>query len=158
LVALGFIVILILYGTIGVLAAAGTIFIVPKVLASRGEQAFYGAFLVMIAAFYLAFGAYFESTAAWRAEAAAVMVFAAIGLTGVRLPVAIIIGYLLHGLWDLLHELQAHGVASGFEPGRLTAIPLAYGVFCVAFDICVAAYCYRRRGAWRAAWKGNAAG
>jgi hypothetical protein len=56
LVALGFIVILILYGTIGVLAAAGTIFIVPKVLASRGEQAFYGAFLVMIAAFYLAFG------------------------------------------------------------------------------------------------------
>lgn len=51
--------------------------------------------------------------------------FVAIGLLGMRLPVAVIVGYSLHGLWDLLHELQAHGAYSAFQPGQLTAIPLA---------------------------------
>jgi hypothetical protein len=36
------------------------------------------------------------------------------------LPFALIVGYSLHGLWDLLHELQAHGAYSVFEPGQLT--------------------------------------
>jgi len=76
-----------------------------------------------------------------------------IGLLGVRLPFALIVGYPLHGLWDLLHELQAHGAYSAFEPGQLTAIPLAYGVFCAAFDFCIAAYFYARRADWSAAWK-----
>lgn len=31
--------------------------------------------------------------------------------------------------WDLPHELQAHGAYATFEPGQLTAIPLAYGIF-----------------------------
>jgi hypothetical protein len=61
--------------------------------------------------------------------------------------------YSLHGLWDLLHELQAHGAYSAFEPGQLTAVPLAYGVFCAAFDFCMAAYFYARRAEWIAAWK-----
>jgi hypothetical protein len=108
-------------------------------------------FLILIAAFYLAFVAYFGNAAAWRAETAAVVVFALIGLFGVRLPVALIAGYPLHGLWDLLHELQAQGY-SAFEPGQLTAIPLAYGVFCAAFDVCIAAYAYARRAEWEAAW------
>ena len=81
------------------------------------------------------------------------MAFVAIGLLGTRLPFALIVGYSLHGLWDLLHELQAHGAYSGFGPGRLTAIPLAYGVFCLAFDFFMAAYCYRRWPDWNAAWK-----
>jgi hypothetical protein len=55
--------------------------------------------------------------------------------------------------WDLQHELQAHGAYSAFEPGRLTVIPLAYGVFCAAFDFCMAAYCYARCTEWIAAWK-----
>lgn len=153
---LGFVVILILYATIGLLGAVGTIFLARKFLGPRGEQAFYGAFLIMIAAFYLAFAAYFGSQAAWRAETAAVVVFAAIGLFGTRLPLALIVGYPMHGLWDLLHELQAHGVYSAFEPGQLTAIPLAYGVFCLAFDFSMAAYFYTRRAEWEAAWKGGA--
>ncbi|HKW39292.1 MAG TPA: hypothetical protein VJO54_15950 [Burkholderiales bacterium] len=150
---LGFVVILILYATIGLLAAAGTIFLARKFLGPRGEQVFYGAFLVMIAAFYLAFTAYFGAATAWRAETAAVAVFAAIGLLGTRLPLALIVGYPLHGLWDLLHELQAHGIHSAFEPGQLTAIPLAYGVFCLAFDFSVAAYFHTRRAGWGAAWR-----
>jgi hypothetical protein len=79
--------------------------------------------------------------------------FIAIGLVGVRLPFALIIGYPLHGLWDLLHEFQTHEAYSAFEPGQMTAIPLAYGVFCAVFDFCVGAYLYSRRAEWGAAWK-----
>jgi len=35
-----------------------------------------------------------------------VVAFVAIGLLGARLPFALIVGYSLHGLWDLLHEFQ----------------------------------------------------
>jgi hypothetical protein len=115
-------------------------------------------FLIMIAAFYLGFAAYFGAGTAFRVEAAAVAVFAVIGIIGVRLPVALIVGYLLHGLWDMVHELQTHGVQSMFDPGQLTAIPLAYGFFCVAYDFCVAGYAYTRREEWSAASNAGARG
>jgi hypothetical protein len=136
---LGFVVIVILYAAIGLMAAAGTISIGRKIFARKAEQIFYAMFLIMVAAFYLAFAAYVGSTTSWSLETAVVVAFVVIGLRGARLPFVLIAGYILHGLWDLLHELQAHGVYSGFEPGQLTAIPLAYGVFCAAFDICMAA-------------------
>jgi hypothetical protein len=154
---IGFVVIMILYATIGLMAAAGAILVVPKFLAPRAEQIFYGVFLVLIAAFYMAFAAYFGTETAWRVETAAVVIFTAIGLFGTRLPIALIVGYPLHGLWDLLHELQAHGAWLGFEPEQLTAIPLAYGIFCLVFDFCMAAYFHTRRGEWDAAWKMAAA-
>ena len=150
---LGFVVIVILYAVIGLMAAAGAILIARKMLPPKAEQIFYAMFLIMIAAFYLAFVAYFGMATAWRLEAAVVVGFVAIGLLGARLPFALIVGYSLHGLWDLLHELQAHGAYSAFEPGQLTAIPLAYGVFCAAFDFCMAAYFYARRAEWIAARK-----
>jgi hypothetical protein len=150
---LGFVVIVILYAVIGLMAAAGAIFIARKNLAPKAEQIFYAMFLIMIAAFYLAFAAYFRVATAWRLETAVVAAFVAIALPGARFPLALIVGYSLHGLWDLLHELQAHGAYSAFEPGRLTPIPLAYGVFCAAFDFCMAAYFYLRRAEWIAAWK-----
>src|SRR5258706_3411544 len=148
---LGFLVIVVLYAVIGLLAAAGAIYTFRKMLGPRAEQIFYGMFLIAIAAFYLAFAAYFGAANALRMETVAVVVFAAIGLFGVRLPIALIIGYPLHGLWDLVHELQAQGY-SAFEPGQLTAIPLAYGVFCAAFDFCIAGDFHTRRGEWEAAW------
>ena len=154
---LGFVVIVILYATIGLMGAAGAIFLVRKFVGPKGEQIFYGLFLILIAAFYLAFAAYFGAAAAWRVEISAVVVFSLIGLFGTRLPIALIVGYPLHGLWDLLHELQALGAFSGFEPGELTAIPLAYGIFCAVFDFCIAAYFHTRRGEWDAAWETAAA-
>jgi hypothetical protein len=150
---LGFVVIMILYPVIGLMAAAGTIFIARKIFAPKAEQIFYAMFLIMIAAFYLAFAAYFGVATAWRLETAVVVAFVAIGLLGRRLPFALIVGYSVHAVWDLLHELQAHGAYSAFGPGQLTAIPLAYGVFCAAFDFCIAAYCYTRRAEWGAASK-----
>jgi hypothetical protein len=71
----GFVVIVILYATIGLMAAGGAIFIVRKFLGPKAEQIFYAMFLVMIAAFYLAFAAYYGATAAWRTETAVVGVF-----------------------------------------------------------------------------------
>jgi hypothetical protein len=149
----GFVVIVILYAVIGFLAAAGAIFIARKFLAPKAEQIFYAIFLILVAAFYLAFAAYLGEATAWRLETAVVLAFVAMGLVGVRLPFALIVGYSLHGLWDLVHEFQAHGAYSAFEPGQLTAIPLAYGVFCAVFDFSVAAYFFTRRAEWNAAWK-----
>ena len=150
---LGFVVIVILYAAIGFMAAAGVMLIARKVLAPKAEQIFYAMFLIMIAAFYLSFAAYFGVATAWRLETAAIVAFVAIGLLGTRLPFALIAGYSLHGLWDLLHEFQAHGAYSAFEPGQLTAIPLAYGVCCAAIDLCLAAYFCARYSEWIAAWK-----
>jgi hypothetical protein len=150
---LGFAVIVILYAVIGLMAAAGAILIARKILAPKAEQIFYAMFLILIASFYLAFAAYFGVTTVWRTETVAVLVFVAIGLLGTRLPLALVFGYSMHGVWDMLHEFQAHGAYSAFEPGQLTAIPLAYGIFCAAFDFCVAAYLYARRTRRIAAWE-----
>jgi uncharacterized protein DUF6010 len=150
---LGFVVIVVLYASIGLMAAAGAILFVRKYLAPKAEQIFYAGFLVMIAAFYLAFAAYYGAAEAWRTELTAVAIFAALALLGARLPAALMAGYLFHGLWDFVHELQGHGSGSGFEPGQLTAIPLAYGIFCAVFDFTVAGYAYTRRAEWNGAWK-----
>ena len=148
---IGFLVIVVLYATIGLLAAAGAISITRKI-GPKAEQVLYGLFLVIIAALYLAFVAYFGKATAWRVETAVVVFFALVGLFGVRLPIALVIGYALHGAWDLVHELQAQGAISTYYLGPLTAVPLAYGVFCAALDVCIAGYAFKRRDEWSAAW------
>lgn len=153
---IGFIVIVALYVVIGLMSAVGSIFISQRIFTAKTEQIFYGIFLIPIAGFYLAFTAYFGIETAWRLESIAVLAFVAIGLLGTRIPFAIIIGYPLHGLWDLLHELHIHGGFSVFEPGQATAVPLAYGIFCVAYDFSMAVYFCKRRSDWDAAWKSKA--
>ena len=94
-------VIIVLYVSVGILAAAGSIFISQKLFSAKAEQIFFALFLVAIAAFYLAFTAYFGDQGAWRLETEAVIVFAVFGILGLRLPVVLIIGYCLHGIWDV---------------------------------------------------------
>ncbi|HXH50891.1 MAG TPA: DUF6010 family protein [Terriglobia bacterium] len=147
---IGFIVIAVLYLTIGFLSAAGSIYLSRKIFKPKAEQTFYGLFLIAIAGFYLAFAAYFGTDAAWQLEWAGVLVFAVMGLTGTRLPLALVVGYPLHGAWDLLHELHAHGALPAFGADQLTAIPLAYGIFCLAYDFSMGAYFYTRRKEWAA--------
>lgn len=149
----GFVVIAMLYLVIGLMAARGTICIFRKIFMPKSEQIFYGMFLIFIAAFYMAFAAYFGAGTAWQLETTVVIAFVAISLLGMRLPFALMVGYSVHGLWDLLHELQAHGQHSPLQPGQLTAIPLAYGLFCAAFDFSMVAYFYRRRVEWNATRK-----
>lgn len=148
-------VIIALYISIGLMSAAGSIAISQKVFSTKAEQIFFGLFLVPIAGFYVAFTAHFGNAGAWRLEAGAVAIFAVLGVLGSRVSVVLMLGYVLHGLWDLLHELHAHaGVAFDTVPG--TEIPLAYGAFCATYDWCMAAYFYTRCRQWRAAWGAQA--
>ncbi len=154
---LGFAVIVTLYVVIGLLAVAGSIVLSKKLFAPKFEQIFYGLFLIPIAGFYLAFVAYFGNEPAWRLEVYALFMFSLLGIIGTRIPFAIIFGYPLHGIWDALHEFHAHAGAIVFEPGQLTAIPLAYGIFCATYDVGIAVYFYHRRSEWLKGWQVKAA-
>jgi hypothetical protein len=80
---LGGLVIFLLYLVIGLLSAIGSILVFRRIFQGRWEQIFWALFLVVIAAFYLSFAAYFEaSTHAWQTEVIAVAVF--VGLCGSR--------------------------------------------------------------------------
>ncbi|MGH9966672.1 MAG: hypothetical protein ACREBG_02400 [Pyrinomonadaceae bacterium] len=105
--AIGLIVIVALYISIGVMSAAGSVYISKSIFSAKVEQIFFGLFLIPIAGFYLAFTAHFGDKDAWQLEATAVAVFTVFGLVGVRVPFALIVGYLLHGLWDAVHEFNA---------------------------------------------------
>ena len=154
---IGLIVIVVLYITIGVMSAAGPVYIAKSIFSAKVEQIFFGLFLIPIAGFYLAFTAHFGDKDAWQLEAMAVAVFAVFGLVGVRVPFALIVGYLLHGLWDAVHEFNAHAGGSLLGAGQTTSVPLAYGFFCATYDVLMAAYFYTRRNEWQAAWSGGSA-
>src|SRR5438876_10344007 len=151
--AIGLRVIVALYVTMGVMSAAGSVYIAKLIFSAKVEQIFFGLFLIPIAGFYLAFTAYFEDRDAWQLEATAVAIFTFFGLVGTRLSFALIVGYLLHGLWDVVHEFNAHAGGSLLGPRQTTSVPLAYGFFCATYDFLLAAYFYTRCGQWRAAWK-----
>ncbi len=150
--AIGLIVIVTLYIAIGVMSAAGSVYIAKSIFSAKAEQIFFALFLIPIAGFYLAFTAYFGDKDAWQLEATAVAVFTVFGLAGVRVSFALIVGYLLHGLWDAVHEFSAHAGGSLLGTRQITSVPLAYGFFCATYDFLMATYFYTRRKQWRAAW------
>ena len=151
--AVGLAVIVALYIAIGVMSAAGSIYISKSIFGAKAEQIFFGLFLIPIAGFYLAFTAYFGDKDAWQIEAMAVAVFTVLGLVGVRVSSVLIVGYLLHGIWDAVHEINAHAGGSLLGPRQTTSVPLAYGFFCATYDFLMAAYFYTRRNQWHAAWR-----
>jgi hypothetical protein len=141
--------ILILYLVIGVVAAIGSVTISRSRFSPRVEHTFFALLLIPIAAMYLAFVAYFGDSSTLRPEAFVVAVFAVLGLLGLRFPALVVLGYGLHGGWDLVHEIWVHlgAGAGGAQP--FTDIPLAYGVFCAAYDWCMGGYFFTRLAAWR---------
>ncbi len=141
--------ILVWYVVIGALAAIGSVTISRSRFSPRMEHIVFALLLIPIAAMYLAFLSYFGDHATLRSEAYAVGVFAVLGLLGLRFPALLVLGYALHGGWDLVHEIGAHLGAGAGGARRLTDIPLAYGVFCAAYDWGMAAYFHTRRAAWR---------
>ena len=137
------------YFGIGVLAAIGTVTISRARFSPRFEHIFFALLLIPIAAMYLAFVEYFGDHSALRLEVYGVALFAGLGLLGLRLPALLIIGYALHGAWDLAHEAFLYLGAAPGDVRSVTAIPLAYGVFCAAYDWCMAGYFLTRQAAWR---------
>jgi hypothetical protein len=99
--------------------AIGTAYVSKALLPPKVEQVFYAAYLAMIAGFYLAFTVYFGSEQAWRVESTAVLCFALIGLAGIRVPFALIAGYLLHGLWDVMSFMRTQDFRSSSLDRRL---------------------------------------
>jgi hypothetical protein len=155
--AIGLIVIIALYITIGAMSAAGCVCISKSIFSAKAEQIFFGLFLIPIAGFYLAFTAHFGDTDAWQLEATGVAVFAVFGLVGVRVSFILIAGYLLHGLWDAVHEFNAHANSFVLGQRQTTSLPLAYGFFCATYDFLMAGYFYTRRKHWQADWSAVAA-
>ena len=132
---IGGLVVALLYAVIGLLSAIGSIVVFRRIFHGRWEQIFRTSFLVVIAAFYLSFAAYFEaSTHAWQTEVVGVAVFLACAVGGLFSRPAIAIGYVMHGLWDLSHCLSGASLA-GLS---MTEIPLGYGIFCSTYDFTVA--------------------
>ena len=136
------------YLVIGVLAAIGSVTISRSRFSPRVEHTFFALLLVLIAVMYLVFVAHFGDYSTLRPEARAVAVFAVLGLLGLRFPALRVLGYALHGGWDLAHEIGVHLGAGSGGARPLTDIPLAYGVFCAAYDWCMAGYFFTRRAAW----------
>jgi hypothetical protein len=134
---IGGLVVALLYVVIGLLGAIGSILVVRRIFQGRWEQIFWASFLVVIAAFYLSFAAYFgASTQAWQTEVVVVVAFLFCGIGGLFFRPVIAVGYVMHGLWDLSHSLSGSSLA-GLS---LTAIPLGYDIFCSTFDFVVAGY------------------
>jgi hypothetical protein len=149
---IGGLVVVLLYATIGLLSAIGSIFIVRRMFQGRWEQVFWACFLIMVAAFYLGFAAFFRASPhAWGTEIVAVAMFVVCGVVGLFFRPAIALGFVLHGLWDLTHSLSG----SSFAALSLTEIPLGYGLFCVTYDVPVAYYLMTSDTAWRQPGKFN---
>ena len=145
---IGGLVMAMLYAVIGVLGAVGSILVVRRIFQGRWEQIFWALFLLVIAAFYLSFAAYFgASTHAWQTEIVGVAVFLVFGVGGLFSRSAIAVGYVVHGLWDLSHCLSGSSLASL----SMTEIPLGYGIFCSTFDFVVAFYLIISDSAWHEA-------
>jgi hypothetical protein len=143
-------VVALLYVVIGVLGAIGSILVFRRVFQGRWEQIFWASFLLVIAAFYLSFAAYFEaSTHAWQTEIGGVAVFLVFAVGGLFSRSAIAVGYVMHGLWDLSHCLSGSSLA-GLS---MTETPLGYGIFCSSYDFVVAYYLMISDSAWHEAGK-----
>jgi len=91
---IGGLVVALLYAVIGLLSAIGSILIFRRLFQGRWEQIFWTSFLVVIAAFYLSFAAYFgASTHAWQTEVVGVAVFLVCAVGGLFFRSAIAVGY-----------------------------------------------------------------
>ncbi|MGA7545371.1 MAG: DUF6010 family protein [Methyloceanibacter sp.] len=134
-----------LYAVIGLLSATGSIVVFRRVFQGRWEQIFWSSYLVVIAAFYLSFAAYFGALAeAWQTELVFVAVILACAVGGLFYRPAIAFGFAMHGLWDIAHSL----FGSSLFGLPMTEIPLGYGMFCLTFDLTVAGYLMMSDTAW----------
>jgi hypothetical protein len=149
---IGGVIVTLLYAVIGLLSAIGSILVVRQIFKGRWEQIFWASFLVVIAAFYLSFAAYFGASAqAWRTEVVVVVVFLFCAVVGLFSRPAIAVGYVMHGLWDLAHSLSG----SSLGGQSITEIPLGYDIFCSTYDFIVACYLMISDTAWHAPGKFN---
>src|SRR5262245_65302179 len=91
---IGGLVVAVLFVVIGLFGAIGSIFVFRRIFQGRWEQIFWACWLVLIAAFYLSFAAYFgASTLAWHTEPVAVAILLVGAVPGMFFLSAIAGGY-----------------------------------------------------------------
>ena len=144
----GVLIITTIYGLIiGIIVAIpGTILPTRKFLSAKNERTFYSLSLFPIALVYIGFAYYYGNLAALYAEIVGVMIFMFFALLGQLLASKIlVIGYIAHTVWDLMHEVFVAGIG---DQVPWTEVPAGYAAFCLSYDLIIAFYIYQRASLW----------
>jgi hypothetical protein len=129
-----------------IIAIPGTIMPVRKFLSLRGEKAFFSLTLIPIALFYIGFSYYYGDLSALHAEIVGVILFPVLALLAQFMASWIlVVAYVAHGAWDVLHEVYIASIG-GVIPW--TEVPAGYAAFCLAYDLIIAVYVYKRMRLW----------
>jgi hypothetical protein len=136
-----------------IIAIPGTIMPVRKFLSLRSEKTFFSLTLIPIALFYIGFSYYYGDLTALHAEIVGVIIFTVLALLAQFMASWIlVIAYVAHGAWDVLHEVYIASIG-GVIPW--TEVPAGYAAFCLAYDLIIAVYVYKRMRLWDEAGSGQ---
>ncbi len=131
---------------IGLIVTYATVFTTSRFLSARSERLYYSISLIPIALIYIGFCYYYGKDDALLAEWVGVIIFSLFSLLGQwRSLVFLVLGYLLHAGWDVLHELY-HGQVG--ESLIWTHVPAGYAAFCLTYDLLVSIYVIKRWRSW----------
>ena len=134
-----------------IIAIPGTIMPVRKFLSLRGEKIFFSLTLIPIALFYIGFSYYYGDLTALHAEIVGLIIFTVLALLAQFMASWIlVVAYVAHAAWDVLHEVYVASI--GVIPW--TEVPAGYAAFCLAYDLIIAAYVYKRMRLWDEAGSG----
>ncbi len=129
-----------------IIAIPGTIMAVRRFLGPRGEKIFFSLTLIPIALFYIGFSYYYGDLTALHAEIVGLIIFTVLALLAQFMASWILVwAYVAHALWDVLHEVFV-GMIGGAIPW--TQVPAGYAAFCLAYDLIIAFYVYKRMQLW----------
>jgi hypothetical protein len=132
---------------VGVIVAIPfTIIPINKFLRPRNEKKFYSLTLIPIAMIYIGFSYYYGNLTALHAEIVGVIIFTVLALLAQFMSSWIlVVAYLGHGMWDIFHEIFVKGISDGIP---WTQVPQGYAAFCLAYDVIIAVYVYKRLKTW----------
>ena len=129
-----------------IIAIPGTIMPVRKFLSLRAEKIFFSLTLIPIALFYIGFSYYYGDLSALHAEIVGLIIFTVLALLAQFMASWIlVVAYVAHAAWDVLHEVYVASIG-GVIPW--TEVPAGYAAFCLAYDLIIAAYVYKRMRLW----------
>jgi hypothetical protein len=129
-----------------IIAIPCTIMPVRRFMSLSGEKIFFSLTLVPIALIYIGFAYYYGNLSALHAELVGLIIFTFLALLAQFMASWILVyAYIAHGLWDLLHEVFVAEIGSAIP---WTEIPAGYAVFCLAYDLIIAVYVYKRMQLW----------
>lgn len=131
-----------IYAFLAFMAVLGCAKFSSRYFKGKNELYFYCGTLFFIQIIYIVFDKHFNSGS--ELELYALIGFLILSVLGAFSPYLIILGYLSHGTWDLLHTLEFHSLLNL----KLSQVPLAYDIFCVVFDFGIVAYFFKKRKEW----------